>query len=312
MAKEKGFVSAVVYVHNCQSTIESYLKTLMVFFETNYEHSEIICVNDNSTDNSAELIKKVSREASSTAISIVNMSYYHGLEMAMNAGVDLSIGDYVFEFDSTYMDYSEDDIMRVYKKELEGYDIVSASSDRPSKFTSKVFYKLYSRYSVYSNNSLQTESFRVLSRRVINRIGNMNRTIPYRKAVYSYSGLKAANIQYTSNSSYNVKVTRQEKKMRFELAVDSLLLFTNVGFRLSLFMSLFMLAIMVAVTIYTLLAYILSNPVEGWTSTILFLTLAFFGIFAVMAIVIKYLQLILEMVFKRQQYSFESVEKLTE
>ena len=295
MAKEKGFVSAVVYVHNCQSTIESYLKTLMVFFETNYEHSEII-----------------SREASSTAISIVNMSYYHGLEMAMNAGVDLSIGDYVFEFDSTYMDYSEDDIMRVYKKELEGYDIVSASSDRPSKFTSKVFYKLYSRYSVYSNNSLQTESFRVLSRRVINRIGNMNRTIPYRKAVYSYSGLKAANIQYTSNSSYNVKVTRQEKKMRFELAVDSLLLFTNVGFRLSLFMSLFMLAIMVAVTIYTLLAYILSNPVEGWTSTILFLTLAFFGIFAVMAIVIKYLQLILEMVFKRQQYSFESVEKLTE
>lgn len=312
MAKEKGFVSAVVYVHNCQSTIESYLKALIVFFENNYEHSEIICVNDNSTDNSADLIKKISREATSTAVSIVNMSYYHGIEMAMNAGVDLSIGDYVFEFDTTYMDYCEDDIMRVYKKELEGYDIVSASSDRPSKLSSKVFYSLYSHYSVYSNNNLQTESFRVLSRRVINRIGNMNRTIPYRKAVYSYSGLKAANIQYSSNSNYKARVTRQEKKMRFELAVDSLLLFTNVGFRLSLFMSLFMLAIMAAVTIYTLLAYVLSNPVEGWTSTILFLTMAFFGIFAVMAIVIKYLQLILEMVFKRQQYSFESVEKLTE
>ena len=312
MAKEKGFVSAVVYVHNCSSTIESYLKALIDFFENNYEHSEIICVNDNSTDNSAEIIKKTSREASSTAVSIVNMSYYHGLELAMNAGVDLSIGDYVFEFDTTYMDYTEDDIMRVYKKELEGYDIVSASSDRPSKFSSKIFYSLFSHYSAYSDNTLQTESFRVLSRRVINRIGNMNRTIPYRKAVYSYSGLKAANIQYKSNSNYKVKVTRQEKKMRFELAVDSLLLFTNVGFRLSLFMSLFMLAIMVAVTIYTLIAYIVSNPVEGWTSTILFLTLAFFGIFAVMAIVIKYLQLILEMVFKRQQYSFESVEKLTE
>lgn len=312
MAKEKVFVSAVVYVHNCQSTIESYLKKLISFFEDRFEHSEIILVNDHSTDNSAVIIRELGNQAANASVSLVNLSYFHGIEMAMSAGVDLSIGDYVFEFDNTNMDYSEDVIMQVFNKELEGFDIVSASSDRPIKFSSKVFYRLFSRYSNYSNNALQTESFRVLSRRVINRIGNMNKTVPYRKAVFAYSGLKATNIKYSSLASAKIKTTRQERKMRFELAVDSLLLFTNVGFRFSLFMSVFMLVMMVAVTLYTLIAYIVIHPVEGWTSTLLFLTMAFFGIFAVMAIVIKYLQLILEMVFKRHQYCFESIEKLND
>ena len=106
MNKEKNFMSAVIYVHNAEARIEAFLRTVMKVMEENFEHSEIICVNDDSNDDSVEVIKKVSKEAVHTSVSVLNMSYFHGLEVAMNAGVDLAIGDFVLEFDSTVLDFA--------------------------------------------------------------------------------------------------------------------------------------------------------------------------------------------------------------
>lgn len=44
--KEKNFASAVIYVHNAQNRIDEFLKTIVRVMEENFEHSEIICVND--------------------------------------------------------------------------------------------------------------------------------------------------------------------------------------------------------------------------------------------------------------------------
>ncbi len=43
--KEKNFVSAVIYVHNAEKTIKTFLETVIDMFEKNFEHCEIICVN---------------------------------------------------------------------------------------------------------------------------------------------------------------------------------------------------------------------------------------------------------------------------
>ena len=174
----------------------------------------------------------------------------------MNAGVDLAIGDFVFEFDNTVMDYDESMIMKIYQHALTGFDIVSASPDRKAKLSSRVFYSLFEQNATVSYK-LSTETFRILSRRAINRIDSMNKTIPYRKAAYIASGMKLTMI------------------------------------------------------IYTLLVFFLGNPIEGWTTTLLFLSVAFFGLFGILTIIIKYLQIIVDMVFKRKHYIIESIEKLT-
>jgi len=62
---------------------------------------------------------------------------------------------------------------------------------------------------------------------------------------------------------------------------------------------------------YSIAIFLMANPVSGWTTTILFLSVAFFGLFAILTIVIKYLQLLVNLVFKRKHYSFEGIEKLT-
>lgn len=200
--------------------------------------------------------------------------------------------------------------MDIYHTLLKGYDIVSASSDRKEKFTSKIFYKVFDRYTDLSYK-MTTESFRVLSRRVINRISSMNKTVPYRKAIYASCGLKTNNIKYKSIDHTIVLSDKKEHKFRFGLAVDSLILFTEVGYSFAKIMTVFMMLMSIFMTLYSIMIYATSNPVAGWTTTILFLSVAFFGIFGVLTIIIKYLQLLVDLVFKRKHYSFESIEKLT-
>lgn len=76
-------------------------------------------------------------------------------------------------------------------------------------------------------------------------------------------------------------------------------------------MTILMMCISVFMIVYSVVIYATSNPVAGWTTTILFLSVALFGLFGILTIVIKYLQLLVDLVFKRKQYNFESIEKLT-
>ena len=309
--KEKTFISAVVYVHNVEDHIADFMKRLIALLEDNFEHSEIVCVNDASTDNSVSEIKSVKNNAQETAITIVNLSHYHGLEIAMNAGDDISIGDFILEIDTTRQTWSDDVVMEVYRKVLEGNDIVSASPDKPQKMSSSMFYWAYKHFSD-TNEVMHSETFRILSRRAMNRINSMSRTIPYRKGIYLNCGLQTANIKYkVQNNELSSENDKQLKKYRHDLAFETLILFTNAGEFVTKFMTTLMMIISAFMIVYTVVIYASAHPVAGWTTTILFLSVAFLGLFAILTIVVKYLQILVDLNFKRTKYSFESIEKLT-
>ncbi len=313
--KEKNFISAVIYVHNVEEYVADFLRTVMEVLEEHFEHSEIICVNDHSEDNSVAVIRRVGKEWTtmqqphSMQISVLNMSYFHGVEVAMNAGIDLAIGDFVLEFDTAILDFDKEQIMEVYKKSLEGYDIVSASPDQKQRFSSNLFYNIFNRFGDLSYK-LYSERFRILSRRVINRIGSMNKSVPYRKAVYANCGLKTCNIRYSVVDGTRRREDKAERKYRTDLAVDSLILFTEVGYRFSVTMTVIMMLVAIFVALYSAVIYLFSTPVAGWTTTIFFMSFAFFGLFGILTIIIKYLQILVDLVFRRKKYSFESIEKL--
>ncbi|MCI8566666.1 MAG: glycosyltransferase [Lachnospiraceae bacterium] len=311
MNKEKNFISAVIYVHNDETHIGRLLQNVIGVLEENFEHSEVICVNDHSTDGSVAAIKEISKAAATTTVTVLNMSFFHGVESAMGAGVDLAIGDFVLEFDSALQDFSREEIMKVYRKSLEGYDIVSAVPGQKQRLSSGLFYHLFSQYSGVSEQ-LHTERFRILSRRVINRIDSMNKSIPYRKAVYANCGLRATILSYpVEEGAVKGKEDKKEKAYRRNLAMDTLILFTDVGYRFAVSMTILMMSLAIFMAVYCAVVYLSSHPIAGWTTTVLFLSAGFFGLFGILTIIIKYLQILVNLVFKRKQYSFESIEKLT-
>ena len=308
--KEDNFMSVVAYVHNDGQDALAFVKNISEVLNKNFKKYEIILVDDASEDNGMDLIRQHA-EGCGCMVQIVHMSYFQGVELAMNAGVSLAIGDFVLEFDSVQMDYEPGLIMEVYNRSLQGYDIVSAAPEGGGAVSSRLFYSLFNHFSKVKHK-LRTERFRVLSRRVLNRIHSMSKTVPYRKALYMNSGLACDTLLYSPNEKQKCTLGGDiaQNVFRRRMAIDSLILFTDFGYKTAFGLSCFMLILTALLAVYTLCVYSMSIPVEGWTSTVLILCFGFCGIFSVATIIIKYLDVLMGLVFKKRTYTVESIEKL--
>jgi len=306
--KEKNFVSAVVYLYNDENSVGGFLNTVNSVLKENFEKYEIVCVNDCSTDNTVKAVEAFCEENSVKSLTLINTSFFQGVESAMVAGVDISIGDFVFEFDSCLVDYSEDMIMSVYRKSLEGNDVVFAVPKGAGRTTSKLFYSLFNRFSDMQYK-IKTQRFSIISRRGINRVKSMGVKTVYRKAVYASCGLPVADFDYTPETV--LKSADTQKAVKQELALNSLILFTDIGYKISITLSFMMAAVLMLAGIYTVVIFLSANPVAGWTTTMLVISFGFFGLFLLLAFVLKYLSLILNLVFTKKQYVVESIRKIT-
>lgn len=309
--KEKKFVSVVIYLHNMEKQLDLFLDQVLPIVNDNFEKMEIIFVDDACEDGTMELLHSyIERNSIDAMVNVIHMSFYHGLESSMNAGRNLAIGDFVFEFDDMIIDYSLDVIMDIYRKMVEGYDIVAASSDCKKPITSRLFYDCFNKTS-RCPGAIGQETFRIISRRAINRIKTSSPYIPYRKAAYVNSGLKTAVLSYQSKDKRCRIRNKKNVRDRMSLALDSFIYFTNAMERLSAIISVIFLTITVGMGIY-ILADVLdaTRPTEGWPSMMGFIAVGFFGIFALLTIILKYLSVMLNLIFKKQQYMVEDIEKI--
>lgn len=309
--KEKKFISVVVYLHDVEDFIKYFLKSVIPVCENHFQEFEIVCVDDGCTDDTIPRLKEYLEENQIKAmVNVIHMSFFQGLESAMNAGRDIAIGDFVYEFDDVFVDYDPEMMFSVYEKMLEGYDIVAAKSKGKLRLSSKIFYSLYNSTS-RAKGKIGPETFRIVSRRAINRIKSMGQYIPYRKAVYMNCGLKTTTISYeSSNVSARVK-NKTVISERTSLALDSFIYFTNAMEKVSAILCGIFLCVSVGMGIYIISDFFNANkPVEGWLSTMGFLALGFFGVFALLTIILKYLSVLLNLIFKQQRYLVADIEKV--
>ncbi|WP_294451375.1 glycosyltransferase [uncultured Gemmiger sp.] len=298
--KEKNFISAVVYLHNDGVRAVKFFKLLTEQLDAHFEQYELIAVDDACTDDTVPLLRDWAKDLT-RPLTFLHMSLFQRLEPCMNAGLDAAIGDYVYEFDTTDVPYPADMIFAAYQTALTGSDIVSVCPNRTNG-SSRLFYGVFNANS-HSAYRLRTDAFRLVSRRAINRVHASSEHLPYRKAAYAASGLKMTDLTFEGR-------ILDRGTGRFSLAADSLTLYTDAGFKFSAGITLIMMALALAELVYTLVIFATGHPVEGWTTMMFVLTLGFAGVFAVLAIIVKYLSLLVDLIFKKQKYLIESVEKI--
>ena len=173
-----------------------------------------------------------------------------------------------------------------------------ASPRRGSGLLSRIF-----NANAHSPYQRRTDAFRLVTRRAINRVHASSAHLPYRKAAYAACGLKMADLVFDGRMT-------EKQAGRFNLAVDSLALYTDAGFKVSMGITLCMLVLALVELLYTVVIFFTGHPVAGWTTTMFVITVGFAGLFAVLTIVVKYLSLLLDLTFKQQKYLVESIEKL--
>ena len=245
-------------------------------------------------------------------VSLVNLSYYQGIESAMNAGCDLAVGDFLFEFDRCELDFEPSLIMDVYRRALEGCDVVAAAPKFGVPLSSKLFYKVYNWGNRY-RGKIRQERFRVISRRAVNRVNQMNTYVPYRKAMYMNCGLKTDTIVYDNKESAKKTRNREERIKRSTLAADTIIIFTDVLEKISMAVSAVLFGVILVMfgwVVYSVFSKV--RPVEGWMSLMALISFGFFMVSVMLTLILKYLSVILNMSFRRQRYVIEGVEKLTQ
>lgn len=299
--KEKNFVSAVVYLHDCAGQVEPFFDRLLAQLEEHFTYYEIVAVNDGCTDDTVARLKAFAAAKMEKPLTILNMSLHQGVEQAMNAGLDAAIGDFVFEFDSLDTPYPAELVWQAYEKALTGFDVVTVS---PScqKAASRAFYTLFNAFS-NSVYKLESDAFRLVSRRAINRVKAISENLPYRKAAYAASGLACKTLHFEGS-------IRGQREARLDKAIDSLALYTNAGYKISFGISCMMAVLTLIALVYTVVVWLVGEPVTGWTTTMLVLSGGLAGMFVILTIAVKYLSLLVDLSFRKQAYLIEGIEKI--
>lgn len=306
--KEQAFVSAVVYVHNEQDSVADGIMQLDATLHRIFDHYEIILIDDASTDLTLEQARELDRSLSGTLI-MISLSRKHGIEKAMIAGLNKSIGDFVLEFETTRFDHALDLIPAMFRTTQLGVDIVVASPAHGLPWTSKLFYTLVNKIS-YLQLDLRTESIRIISRRALNAMLNLKEKVRYRKALYAFSGYKKQVFEYTpihKSDSRKSGLNRENISTAFDVVVS----FSNIGLKLAHYLSILFLLFSLFMTGYAFYNYFFNKDiVEGWTTLMILISVGFTGLFFIIGMLGEYISRILIEIQSRPFYTTSSVEVL--
>ena len=108
-------VSVITVCYNCESTIESTVKSAL---EQNYPSCEYIIIDGGSTDKTVDIIKQYAGQ-----IECIISEKDNGIYDAMNKGIDICKGDYVFFLNSGDRFYNNSVITDIMTKSS-GQDII--------------------------------------------------------------------------------------------------------------------------------------------------------------------------------------------
>jgi glycosyltransferase involved in cell wall biosynthesis len=304
--KEQEFLSVVLYTYNNQSVIAESLGRILNFLNSKFLNFEIIVVNDASNDDTKIVLKKFINENDNSKITIINLSSKHGLETSICVGVDFSVGDFVVEIDSPILSFNENVIFDLYEKACMGFDIVSLKPKRNRNLNSTFFYFLLNYFSV-TRIEYDTEICCILTRRAINEISKIKDKTKYRKILHNYSGYTKGSLIIDLDCQIKSEAIFSE---RVKMASDILFSFTNIGYKINIYLTIFFIAISIFIASYSVYQYFFNEKiVAGWTTIMLFLSFSFSGVFVVLSIMNKYFSLVLKEIRTMPQYNIESIER---
>ena len=115
-------LSVVVPLYNEEESLPQLVEQLLSALRTSGERFELVLVNDGSSDHTAEVLERLSREIPELVGVLLRKNY--GQTAAMAAGFDVSQGEVIVSLDG---DLQNDpaDIPMLLSKLREGYDLVS-------------------------------------------------------------------------------------------------------------------------------------------------------------------------------------------
>ena len=234
-------ISIVSPVYRAEKILPILVSEINLVMERIGEDYEIILVDDRSPDNSWEVMKVLSSQNSK--IKSIRLSRNFGQHSAIFAGLTKVKGDWVVVMDCDMQDQPKE-IAKLYKKALEGYDIVLGQREnRKDKFlkklTSRLFYKVFN-YLSGANFDNNVANFGIYHQKTIKSILDMKDYVKFFSLFINWIGFKSVSIpiehgeREEGKSTYSMgRLFKQAFNVIISFSDKPLRLFINFGLSIS-------------------------------------------------------------------------------
>ncbi len=274
------------------------------------ESYEIVLVEDCSPDNSRDIIREIC--AQDSHVKGVFLSRNFGQQYALNAGFDLSKGDYVVTLDCDLQNPPAQ-IKDLYEKIQEGYDIVFASrQNRPDNFFMTQGSHLFNKLMGFLTDTKQDESlaeFAIYRRKVIEAMAQMGDYRRYYPLMNQWVGFKTAKILVNHDERTDGKESSYSMRKRINLAITTAVAFSTKSLRLIVYFGFVITFIAILLALFLVIKTLITGiDVSGWVT--LFVSMWFIAgiLVTVIGIVAVYIGSIFDEVKRRPSYIID--EKL--
>jgi polyisoprenyl-phosphate glycosyltransferase len=296
-------VSVVAPIRNDEDVIGDFLDETVRVLRENYTHFEVILVDDGSSESSqAQLLEHLNRYE---GVRLIQLSRRFGEEVAISAGLESAIGDYVVVL------LARTDVPAVIpefvNRCLEGHDIAYGVRRGPNRSgllyraLASVFYRYCSRFLDLDIPANATQ-FKCFSRRAVNALLRIDDPSRYLRVFSSIVGFRRVAIPYDPIQRGE---PRKSRSLIGSIGVAIGIVFENSAHPLRVVTWLGILAALanIAYMIYIVMVYLLKEDVmPGWT-TISFQNAAqFCFITAILAALAEYIGRIMGRLQDRPKY----------
>lgn len=301
-------ISVISPVYGCRESIQELYEKVTVTLQKICNSYEIIFVNDNCPQNSWEVISDIAKNDKN--VKAIKLSRNFGQHYAITAGIDYCSGNYVVVMDCDLQDKPQE-IEKLYKKAIEGYDIVYGRrvERRDSffkSFSSKLFHKTL-EYFTESEHDHTIGNFGIYSKKVIEALKNLKEKSRDFLLLVKIVGFKKTAIDVEHDARAYGQSSYTLSKM-ISLAVDSIVSHSNKPLKLIIQLGLMvsMLSFFVAVGL-VVAHFTYGFSVEGWTSLMVSMFFLFGLLFGILGVIGLYIGKIFDQVKNRPLYIVDEI-----
>jgi len=258
--------------------IETYkrIKSVLLNLEFN---SDIIFINDGSTDSTERLLSELSK--TDTQIKVISFSRNFGHQKAVTAGLNHCKSDLAVIIDADLqdppelipdmiktLDNSKAQVVYCVRKSRKGEGLFK-------KLSAKAFYRLLNFLSEVKL-PVDTGDFRLIDKSIIREFNQMHEKGKYIRGLVSWIGFKQVPFYYEREARFAGETKYPFSKM-IKLATTSLLYFSTKPLKLATAFGFASVAISLILAVWSVLGKIMgyTHANSGWTS--LFVLIIFFG-----------------------------------
>lgn len=185
-------------------------------------------VNDGSKDKSADILKSFAEKFE--YVKVINFARNFGHQIAVTAGINNTNADYVAIIDADLQDPPEL-IVDMYKKSLEGYDIVYGKRlkrDKETMFKKLTAFGFYRVLNYMCNLDIpkDTGDFRLITKNVVDVLKNMPEHNRFIRGMVPWVGFKSAPVEFNREERYAGE-THYPLKAMLKLATNAIFSFST-------------------------------------------------------------------------------------